>query len=611
MHSISGYIIKQIVIWYTLPIVFLFIYIIHFHNPSVAIIDHLYAITLIALTNIFFKICTYQFIKNKSVALILSSVLYSATLFSLIIYYILVFTGLASWGRVITEEIILSYVNHMQQLFDAVGVSSILLVSLLLAIYLLTTIGCYIALKTHLPKLNIVSLNSSPVLITILAASLLALSGKQLQSYLTRSDLSAKEPFRLTLFSGKPYVLTPLSGAIKSRFNTTLDQQEETFKAKYHVGNNVEYKNIILIIVDALRSDHMGVYGYQRETTPYLTSLRKKGQLTKINNIHGSCAESTCGISSIVSSKYAHQLPSNPFTLQQVLKINGYEINMILGGDHTNYYNLKDIYGSADNYFDGSMETHFYMNDDSLVINRVKSLPQWNSKPTMFQFHLMSSHHVGKHLSQFEKFTPHKSYLGYSGGPKEQYTNHYDNGVLQTDSMIHDLIDLLHNKNYLQNALIIITADHGESLGEHQLFHHANSVREELFRIPLLLIDFNKKNRIHSDYNPFVTQVDIAPTILHEMRIPIPEGWHGHPIQIANDPSGKPNLSFFQLMEYVGFYDYRSKNQLYKYWIDTNTYEEFAFDMINDPNEHDNLIMRLPDKLKNEWRKIAISTRLH
>jgi len=610
MRHIAAHLIREAIIWYTLPLLFLALYIGYYHNPLSGVVDHLYAITFFALTTFLVTRCFYRFIPSKTAALVLSSILYGLILFSLFVYYCLVIIGLKSWGKVITEELIVSYAAQSQQMCDAIGFPFALLLSILIASYLFIILASYFALKKFAHPVGISIPGISPVVITVLLLVSLTFSGFQLHDYFLIPDLTTNEPFRLTFFSGKSHISTQVD-VNKVHFNSALDQQEDVAKSKYRLATDAKPKNIILIIVDALRPDHMAVYGYARETTPYLSSLANQGRLSRIDNVHASCGASSCGLSSIASSRYIHQLPSNPFSLQQVLQRYGYEIHMILGGDHTNFYNLKEIYGKVDSYYDGAnARSRFYINDDSLVIDKTKSLPQWNGVPTMFQFHLMSAHTLGKRQARFEIFTPHKNYaVNTEGNVREEYTNHYDNGVLQADSVIHELLEMLQAKNYLKNSLVIITADHGESLGEHQLFAHANSVRQELLHLPLLLIDFGSNVPIHQINPQFASQVDIAPTILYNMHMPIPQSWHGHPVQIATPPDKKFDFTFFQLNPNVGLFDHRNPNQLWKYWRDANTDEEFAFDIGKDPKENSNLIWQVPENIKNEWRGIAYSTR--
>ncbi len=61
----------------------------------------------------------------------------------------------------------------------------------------------------------------------------------------------------------------------------------------------------------------------------------------------------------IARSKYVYQLSKDSYSLTELLKQYGYRVDMILGGDHTNFYGLRELYGAFDDYFDGSMVRAF------------------------------------------------------------------------------------------------------------------------------------------------------------------------------------------------------------------------------------------------------------
>lgn len=609
--SILNYLVKEAIIWYSLPLLFLTVYVGQHHNPFSAITYHLYAITLIALPVALLKICIDRFIYNRTITLFLASWLYATALFSLIIYYGLVIVGLKSWGKVISQELIVSYALQIHQLCDAINISFLLSMLLLCAVYLTFCAGYYFVLKKLHAPLTLSTIKTSATLINVLLLSLLLFALHQLENYFLTNHSASKDPFMLTLYAGSRDLAT--NKAHRIPMNTQLDKLEDAVRAQYQVTTRAQKKNVILIVADALRPDHMGIYGYQRETTPYLSELKNTGRLIKIDNVQAACSASACGLSSIASSRFTHQLPSHAFTLQQVLQRYDYKINMILGGDHTNFYNLRELYGKVNSYFDGSMAKGYYMNDDTFIIDKVKTLPKWDNSPTMFQFHLMSTHTAGKHLSHFETFKPHQSYANklWRGSPKQEHTNHYDNGVLQADAVIKELLYLLKNKNYLTNTIVIITADHGEGLGEHHMFGHANSVREELLRIPLLFLDFSKDKDLDLNQSLFAMQIDIAPTILHDLNIPIPTSWAGHPLQRVYSDTTITDITFFQLEPDVGLYDRRNPNHIWKYWLNTYSGDEYVFDLKTDPKEDHNLILQIPASLKSEWRKIAYSTQTH
>lgn len=295
----------------------------------------------------------------------------------------------------------------------------------------------------------------------------------------------------------------------------------------------------------------------------------------------------------------------NPFTLQQVLTSYGYHINAVLAGDHTNFYGIRKFWGAtdSDSYFDGSMTSHGYMNDDQVALDRLATFPEWNGTPTMVQFHVMAAHILNKHDKG--PFLPAQSYAicinrgnCAEGKPDPAIVNYYDNGVVKADRVISDILKILKLKKYLQNSLVVITADHGESLGEHGLYLHANSVWGEVLRVPLLFISYGYHPPRRFVSGKFASQVDIAPTILTEFQMPVPVTWVGKALQAQEHE----DFTYFEEAGFVGLYDHRSSQHRWKYWVDNRSGDEYAFDMKTDQHEQTNVIARIQSGLKQEWR---------
>jgi arylsulfatase A-like enzyme len=187
---------------------------------------------------------------------------------------------------------------------------------------------------------------------------------------------------------------------------------------------------------------------------------------------------------------------------------------------------------------------------------------------------------------------------GPGGVHLDSATNFYDNGVRKTDSVISDLLKALESRGYLRDALVVITADHGEQLGEHGLFLHANSLREEVLRIPFVLISYGYEPERPLVAHAFSSNIDIAPTLFAEIGLPIPRTWMGRALQ--EPQSG----GFLYLEERVqkGIIDYRDPHNIWKYWFDTKTNREQAFDVTSDPHEDRNMIGQVSPARLGEWR---------
>ena len=271
----------------------------------------------------------------------------------------------------------------------------------------------------------------------------------------------------------------------------------------------------------------MSVYGFSRPTTPFLDSLHRQGRLTRVDHAFSACTESYCGLLAILTSKYWHQAAPGSFGLHDVLKRLGYRISFLVSGDHTHFYGLRHAYGpSVDNYRDGSMVAG-YMNDDNNVLDWLAQLHPKAGVPQFMYMHLVSVHPLGTRHPPYRKWEP--SEVGLRNLRFEEfvppYINNYNNGVLQVDALIQRIFGLLRDKGLLNDAIIVVTSDHGELLGEYgRVGHSGLAPMGPLARVPLLIYD---TDNVHYPARPMASVVDIAPTLLHRIGAPIPHNWAG------------------------------------------------------------------------------------
>jgi glucan phosphoethanolaminetransferase (alkaline phosphatase superfamily) len=416
---------------------------------------------------------------------------------------------------------------------------------------------------------------------------------------------SESEPVSLTLFRD-PTRHEVQGHAVDAIAAASLDRKEDAVRAAYAPRASGPRRNLVLIVIDAQRPDHMSLYGYGRETTPHLDQLARTRGVRKVDFVHASCADTSCGLLSLSSSKFPRQFSFKPFTLQQVMRRNGYRVHMILGGDHTKFFGLRDFYGDVDTFYDGANASGYFMNDDQLVLDRLAAMPDADGTPTMFQFHLMSTHMLGKHDDADAYFQPARSYvlrfhdqdIGAGSTLEQSAINYYDNGVRKSDRMVHTLLEMLEAKGYLRNTLVAITADHGEGLGEHGMFVHMNSVREEVLRIPLLLVAHGYAPELPLLPRAAPAQVDIAPTLLTELGLPIPASWQGRPLQSQT----ADDFIYFEGSQNFGLIDRRDPARIMKYWANAESGTEHAFDLSADPHEQRDLAASVTRDTLLSWR---------
>jgi glucan phosphoethanolaminetransferase (alkaline phosphatase superfamily) len=374
----------------------------------------------------------------------------------------------------------------------------------------------------------------------------------------------------------------------------TLSKNLESPAVRKQYPKNILFykKNIILIIVDALRADYLSLYGYPQETSPFLSQLYKEGSLRKIDYTFSTSSVSFPGILSILRSKSWNGMGQTNFSLPELFKDQGYRVNFILSGDHKNFYRLKMYYGnSIDSYFDGTDFTNFFLNDDLLLFEGLSKIPNYQNNPSFFYFHLMSVHSAGIRHDESLKYLPASS----NRLSKQSYQNNYKDGIIQADGYIKNIFEQLGAKGYLKNSIVVITADHGESVGEDGIFAHANTVSNREIYIPLLIYDTDTS--IKYVRNEFAIQPDIAATIVDRLGLPIPKTWEGKSL-LHKEYSP---FTFHCINNSYAIINYQ-RDKIFKYSYNTETQKEEVFELKSDLHEMKNVLLGTEKALLTEFR---------
>ena len=373
-------------------------------------------------------------------------------------------------------------------------------------------------------------------------------------------------------------------------FIEKLKQDEQRCRENYRPPATFDAKNVIIIVVDSLRADHLSLYGYRRRTTPFLESLAKAGRLRQVDFATSACTETACGVLATLNSKSLKYQIVEDFKLHELLAGRGYDTFFVLSGDHS-FRNLRAKYGNGMTFlFDGNNSKQYDLNDDRLIFEGLEQVPPRTQKPAFFLFHLMSPHILAIKQEEFRVYNPSHVATDWAlffetGANREAIINNYDNGILQADAEIKRLFEVLEQKQYLQNSLVIILSDHGESLGERGVYGHSFQLYQENIRIPLLIYDPSPTNYASLKFG---TQLDIAPTILDRLKLPVPECWEGRSLLRADVRA----TSFHQTQLRSACFALinRTDRAMLKYIYCSPGKTEELYDLIQDPNEQNNLI---------------------
>jgi arylsulfatase A-like enzyme len=228
------------------------------------------------------------------------------------------------------------------------------------------------------------------------------------------------------------------------------------------------------------------------------------------------------------------------------------------------------------------------MDDDEALVHTVQELPSDDGSRHFICFHLMSVHQMGTFHDCFAKYQPMLNmdvYPRKKNKPSDlpAVINLYDNRILQMDDYLKRILENLKQKGYLKDFMAVVTADHGQSLGEHGYFGD--------LRIPLL---FFGSGVIPPIPNKFGLQIDIAPTILDLLGFEIPACWKGKSLlKKQGDRWGLHRSPYGSLDKEVAV-TYWNKGTLWKYTRKVKASESDLGEWLNNftrnPGEEKNLI---------------------
>ena len=306
--------------------------------------------------------------------------------------------------------------------------------------------------------------------------------------------------------------------------------------------------NVILVSIDTLRADHVGAYGYQRQTTPYVDEFASGSVL--FTEAVAPAPQTLPSHASIFTSlipshhgglaNFRFKLSEDAVTMAEILKDHGYAtVSFNDGGVMSESFGFSqgfDLYDSTPRKSEFS--------------TRVAPAKEWLSRHRDRPFFLFL-HSYEVHLP----LAPGAAYLelfdsGYSGplpdylGGKvlrgirdgdieiteaelEHIIDLYDATIRSMDAAFQDLIVFLFEADLLENSLIVFTSDHGEEYGERgRIAVHGPTLFDEVLLVPLI-IRFPEGLFASTVVDAQVRSIDILPTVLDVLGIEAPIRFDG------------------------------------------------------------------------------------
>ncbi len=395
--------------------------------------------------------------------------------------------------------------------------------------------------------------------------------------------------------------------------------------------------SIVLISLDTVRRDHLSTYGYERATSPRLDSLAKTGVLfdqafTQATNTSPSHASMFTGlypqVHGVVRNGYP-MAPNGPATLAEILNGEGFRTGAFVSG-----YTLESGISGLDRGFE-------IYNDDFEENSRdgtqtLEAALDWlgsigPEERFFLFFHLFDAHgpyepgpeyvtafhsdDPGRRLNRIAKYQRLHDQNGEGISIENYYVDRYDALIKYQDDLVERLLATFD----LSDTVVIVTSDHGETLGErYHSMDHGGRVFEEQIRIPLILAAPGLEP---STVEGAVEAIDFLPTILALLGVEPPEGLEIEgrsllPLIEGEEPGKKFVYSTAQAMRwrygdrgYLVDTDHQIKTvrtdrwKLIRYPGQDEDYLEL-YDLSQDPGETENVADQFPETRDDLLRKL-------
>ena len=231
----------------------------------------------------------------------------------------------------------------------------------------------------------------------------------------------------------------------------------------------------VLVVGESARAENFGILGYSRDTTPQLS---KEDGLIAFTDVH-SCGTETavsvpCMFSNMGRKDYNASTAKNEEGLLDVLKHAGIDViwrdNQSGCKGTCDRVTVQDVSNLKDPALCANSECR-----DEILLQGLQHFIDTLDKDTVLVLHQMGSHgpeYFKRYPKAYERFTPVCESNALNNCSRESIVNGYDNTLVYTDHVLSTLIDLLRSNQDKVDTAMLYLSDHGESLGEYNLFLH-------------------------------------------------------------------------------------------------------------------------------------------
>jgi choline-sulfatase len=363
--------------------------------------------------------------------------------------------------------------------------------------------------------------------------------------------------------------------------------------------------NVVLVTIDTLRADRLHCYGNQQIETPTLDGLAQHGVLFE-NAVaqapltppsHASIFTGTNPNVHHVRNTGGFALQSSSVTLATILKAQGWDTAAFVGATvlkkASGFGHGFDVYDDQMPQPEKSLEEREYPERRAGVVvdHALNWLQSQTGKPFFMWLHLYDPH---------EPYDPPAPF-------REKYRNNlYDGEVAYTDQQLGRFLDAVSKRSPADKTLIVVLADHGESLGEHGEFNHGVFLYDATLHIPFLMWGPGVPAGVR--VNQQARTIDVLPTILELLNGKAPASVQGVSLIPAFSGRSVPTTYSYEETLYpkmnMGWAELRGiRTAQWKY---VRAPKPELYDLARDPRETTNVIDAHPKEFQEFEAKLKL-----
>jgi arylsulfatase A-like enzyme len=307
---------------------------------------------------------------------------------------------------------------------------------------------------------------------------------------------------------------------------------------------------VLLIVIDTLRWDHIGAYGYERDTAPAIDALAAQG--VRFERAYATAPWTMPSVASMITGLYPSGhgvktvksgVPMSLHTLAEILGERGYQAAAVVSSRLLINKREKGFAQGYHIYEKRHARGHGHISTEGVTDDAIRILELFAAEGHWF---LLFVNYFDPHFN----YLPHRDVgfapervgrldgrqgieelremvSGFSDEELRFLRDLYDEEIRHTDAGIGRLLTRLEELGLAEDTLVVLTADHGEEFRDHGWIGHTETLYEELMRVPLV-IRMPGARRVPRVVEAPVSLVSLTPTILDLLGIDIAEfDFHG------------------------------------------------------------------------------------